>query len=67
MIQELNQKFNSLGVFIEKIDIMNVIIPRDLRISLSETTNFDVLLQNQVKYQENIRLKLNNEENMMLL
>ena len=35
MLGELNQKFNNLGVYIEKLDIMNVIIPRDLRISLS--------------------------------
>jgi hypothetical protein len=35
MHSELNMKFNKLGVYIEKMDIMNVIIPKALRESLS--------------------------------
>lgn len=41
---ELNNRFNKLGVYIERIDIMNVIIPRDLRMCLSQATAFDVML-----------------------
>jgi hypothetical protein len=45
---------------------MNVIIPRDLRIALSQATTYDVFLQNQVKFQENVRLRMMNENNMTL-
>lgn len=34
---------------------MNVIIPMDLRYSLQTATTFDVLLQQQVKYQGKMR------------
>jgi len=34
-MEDLNFKFSKLGVYIEKIDIMNVIIPKDLRVCLS--------------------------------
>jgi len=46
---------------------MNVILPRDLRIALMYTTNFDVYLQKQVKAQENRLLTISNEENKKLL
>lgn len=46
---------------------MNVILPRDMRVSLMETTNFDVRLQKQVQTQANIMLKLNNAERKALL
>lgn len=46
---------------------MNVIIPRDLRICLMETTNYDVYLQKQVKWQENKMLIVNNTQNKQLL
>ena len=46
---------------------MNVIIPRDLRICLTETTNYDVYLQKQVKAQENKMLIINNNENKQIL
>lgn len=45
---------------------MNVIIPKDLRHALMQATTYDVFLQNQVKYQENVRLRMMNEENMRL-
>lgn len=51
MMDELNERFNKLGVYIERVDVMNVIIPRDLREALSHATAYDVHLQNQVKYQ----------------
>ena len=34
MKDELNKKFNSLGVYIEKVNVTNVIIPKDLRVAL---------------------------------
>jgi len=37
---------------------MNVIIPKDLRYSLQTATTFDVLLQQQVKYQGKMRKPL---------
>lgn len=46
---------------------MNVILPRDLRICLMETTNYDVYLQKQVKWQENKILCVTNNENKAIL
>lgn len=34
MQEELNRKFNNLGVYIEKVNVTNVIVPKDLRIAL---------------------------------
>jgi membrane protease subunit (stomatin/prohibitin family) len=45
LLQELQNKFAEYGVVIEQVNIMNVILPRDLRINLQETTSYDVLLQ----------------------
>jgi len=45
MCQALSEKFAPYGVIIEQVNIMNVILPRDLRIALMYTTNFDVFLQ----------------------
>jgi hypothetical protein len=52
---------------IEQVNIMNVILPIDLRHALMQTTTFDVFLQKQVKEQENRLLILNNNENKQLL
>ena len=60
MLQSLQKKFSPYGVVIERVDIMNVILPKDLRIALQHTTNYDVYLQKQVKYQENKLLTLDN-------
>ena len=46
---------------------MNVIIPRDLRIALMATTNYDVYLQKQVKEQEYKMIKIVNTENKAIL
>lgn len=67
MKQELQKKFAPYGVVIEQVNIMNVILPRDLRIALMHTTNYDVFLQKQVKQQENRMLIINNTENKTLL
>ena len=51
MMSELNLRFNPYGVYIDQTNVSNVIIPKDLRIALSQATTYDVLLQNQVKFQ----------------
>ena len=51
LMDDLNQRFNQYGVYIELVNVMNVIIPKDLRYALQTATTFDVLLQQQVKFQ----------------
>ncbi|CDW91625.1 UNKNOWN [Stylonychia lemnae] len=63
MMAELNNRFNQYGVYVEQVNVMNVIIPKDLRIALQQATAYDVFLQNQVRFQENVKLRLMNEEN----
>jgi hypothetical protein len=46
---------------------MNIIIPRDLRFALMQTTAFDVYLQKQVRHQENKMLVIKNNENKEIL
>ena len=46
---------------------MNIIIPKDLRFCLMQTTEFDVYLQKQVKQQDNKMLILRNNENKEIL
>ena len=53
MMAELNMKFNQYGVYMEQVNVMNVIVPKDLRNALQLATTYDVHLQNQVKYQGN--------------
>lgn len=67
MMLELQKKFSPYGVVIESVNIMNVILPRDLREALMYTTNYDVYLQKQVKQQVNKMLIINNNENKLLL
>lgn len=67
MMADLQAKFNPYGVVIEQVNIMNVILPIDLRFALMQTTTFDVFLQKQVKQQENRMLIINNNENKQLL
>lgn len=43
---ELNGRFNTFGIYVEKVNVMNVIIPKDLRIALQQATTYDVFLQN---------------------
>lgn len=44
MKEQLCKKFAPYGVYIEQVNIMNVILPRDLREYLMFTTNYDVYL-----------------------
>jgi len=67
MMTQLQVKFKPYGVVIEQVNIMNVILPRDLREYLMFTTNYDVYLQKQVKQQINKMLQINNGENKKLL
>jgi hypothetical protein len=46
---------------------MNVILPKEMRVSLMATTNYDVYLQMQVKKQTYSMLKINNYERKQLL
>lgn len=59
-MHQLQEKFNAYGVVIEQVNVMNVILPIDLRHALMQTTTFDVFLQKQVKQQENRLLIINN-------
>lgn len=67
LLNSMKAKFIVYGVVIENIAVMNVIIPKELRESLSAATNFDVYLQKQVKLQENKMLKMVNTENKAIL
>ena len=67
MMESLQRKFEPYGVVIEQVNIMNVILPPDLRFALMQTTTFDVLLQKQVKTQENFTLRINNNEGKKIL
>lgn len=49
LLQDLQNKFLIYGVIIEQVNVMNVILPREMRVSLMATTNYDVYLQKQVK------------------
>lgn len=51
---DLDIRFNKYGVYFEQVNVINVIIPKDLRYALQQATTFDVLLQQQVKYQGKI-------------
>jgi regulator of protease activity HflC (stomatin/prohibitin superfamily) len=44
LLESLKEKFIIYGVVIEQVNIMNVIIPRDLREALMQTTGYDVYL-----------------------
>ena len=67
LLTTLKDRFKEYGVVIEQVNIMTVIIPRDLRSCLSATTNYDVYLQEKVKKQENTMLRIQNDENKTLL
>lgn len=45
LLEDLKKKFIVYGVVIEQVNVMNVILPREMRVSLMATTNYDVYLQ----------------------
>lgn len=67
LLEDLKEKFAVYGVIIEQVNIMNVILPREMRVSLMATTNYDVYLQKQVKEQTYKMLKITNTEKKTLL
>jgi hypothetical protein len=67
MQQVLHAKFLAYGVVVDQVNCMNIMIPKDLREHLQRTTNFDVYLQRQVKIQENIMLRISNNQNKKML
>lgn len=67
LMADLNARFNSYGVYIEKVNVMNVVIPRDLRYALQTATTYDVLLQQQVKFQEYTIIRMINENDKAML
>lgn len=66
IVSELNRRFQHFGVYFESVLIRNIIIPEELRKALGDATMYDVLLQNEIKKQENNELCLNNAENKIL-
>lgn len=67
LMDDLNRRFNQYGVYVELVNVMNVIIPMDLRHALQTATTYDVLLQQQVKYQENVIIRMLNENDKAML
>ncbi len=41
---DLDLRFNKYGVYFEQVNVINVIIPKDLRYALQQATTYDVLL-----------------------
>jgi hypothetical protein len=66
IVDEMNEKFNEFGVFIENMVIMSVQIPSELRQVLHETTSFDVKLQNSLKKHQWTKLSEQNQENQKI-
>ena len=48
---EMGEKFKPYGVVIEQVNVMYVLLPKDIRDVLMHTTQNDVYLQRQVKQQ----------------
>lgn len=44
ILVNLKKVFEPYGVVIEQVNVMNVVLPVDLRFALMQTTNFDVFL-----------------------
>ena len=49
MLKDMQDKFLPYGVEIEQVNVMNVLLPKDLRHTLGDTTRHDVKLQEQIK------------------
>ena len=44
LLSDLQDKFSPYGVEIEQVNVMNVLLPKDLRHTLGDTTRHDVKL-----------------------
>ncbi|CAI2371325.1 unnamed protein product [Moneuplotes crassus] len=66
LLQDLNRKFVEFGVYFENVHILQIKIPDQLQKTLSDTTAFDIKLQNQIKKHQNAMLVLENDQNQKL-
>lgn len=66
MIAELNKKFRSFGIIFENASISSINLPSVFEEAFSETTKYDIKLQNQIKKNHNDRLMIENEQNQKL-
>jgi len=66
LLADLNRKFSEFGVFFENVHILQIKIPDQLQRALSDTTAYDIKLQNQIKKHQNQMLVLENNENQKL-
>lgn len=66
LLQDLNRKFVQFGVFFENVHILQIKIPAQLQKALSDTTAYDIKLQNQIKRHQNDMLVMENNENQKL-
>lgn len=66
LLSDLNKKFVEFGVFFENVQILQIKIPDQLQHALSDTTAYDIKLQNQIKRHQNNMLVLENGENQKL-
>lgn len=66
LLSDLNKKFVEFGVFFENVHILQIKIPDQLQKALSDTTAYDIKLQNQIKKHQNSMLVLENNENQKL-
>ena len=67
LLSDLNKKFVEFGVFFENVQILQIKIPDQLQQALSDTTAYDIKLQNQIKKHQNRMLILENSENQKLI
>ena len=66
LLTDLNKKFSEFGVYFENVQILQIKIPDQLQQALSDTTAYDIKLQNQIKKHNNNMLVLENSENQKL-
>ena len=66
LLQDLDVKFKEFGLHFENVQILQIKIPTVLQRALSETTAYDIKLQNQIKKHQNNMLILVNSENQKL-
>ena len=65
--EELQKRFMAYGVLIEQVNIMSTMLPIDLRHILKQTTQYDVVLQEQVKRQQHNMIRLKNNQSKATL
>lgn len=66
LLSDLNRKFVEFGVYFENVHILQIRIPGELQKAFSDTTSYDIKLQNQIKKHQNRMLVLENNENRKL-